>query len=118
MGRQGLPALGRALGVMQTSAMPLSALPLRALPTASVAPQRLLAAAADIRRGYSNEVTTGYPSDVTHVGNGGAGDVQKAWRNPTGEITYDESNHKRMPPGDPSRRAFTYFVLSGGRFVY
>ncbi|CAN1243907.1 Cytochrome b-c1 complex subunit Rieske-3, mitochondrial [Linum perenne] len=23
-----------------------------------------------------------------------------------------------MPPGDPSKRAFAYFVLSGGRFVY
>lgn len=30
---------------------------------------------------------------------------------------YDESNHTRFPPGDASKRAFTYFVLTGGRFV-
>ena len=26
--------------------------------------------------------------------------------------------HQRYPVGDPSKRAFTYFVLTGGRFVY
>lgn len=26
--------------------------------------------------------------------------------------------HDRFPVGDPSKRAFTYFVLTGGRFVY
>ncbi len=31
---------------------------------------------------------------------------------------YDESNHKQFAPGgDESKRAFTYFVLTGGRFV-
>ncbi|XP_047323113.1 cytochrome b-c1 complex subunit Rieske-4, mitochondrial-like [Impatiens glandulifera] len=41
-----------------------------------------------------------------------------AIQNPTSQITYDEHNHERYPPGDPSKKAFTYFVLSGGRFVY
>ncbi|CAN1839071.1 Cytochrome b-c1 complex subunit Rieske-2, mitochondrial [Linum perenne] len=41
-----------------------------------------------------------------------------ALKNPTPKIVYDEYNHERMPPGDPSKRAFAYFVLSGGRFVY
>ncbi|CAI9093090.1 OLC1v1028505C1 [Oldenlandia corymbosa var. corymbosa] len=41
-----------------------------------------------------------------------------AIKNPTAKITYDESNHERFPPGDPSKRAFAYFVLTGGRFVY
>ncbi|KAK1295517.1 hypothetical protein QJS10_CPA16g00815 [Acorus calamus] len=41
-----------------------------------------------------------------------------AIRNPTPIITYDEHNHERFAPGDPSKRAFAYFVLSGGRFVY
>ncbi len=33
-------------------------------------------------------------------------------------FSYDESNHQRFKAGDPSKRAFTYFVLTGGRFVY
>ena len=41
-----------------------------------------------------------------------------ALKNPTSKIVYDEHNHERYPPGDPSKRAFAYFVLSGGRFVY
>lgn len=41
-----------------------------------------------------------------------------AIKNPTSKITYDEHNHERYPPGDPSKRAFAYFVLTGGRFVY
>ncbi|KAJ8759385.1 hypothetical protein K2173_006905 [Erythroxylum novogranatense] len=41
-----------------------------------------------------------------------------AVKNPTSKITYDEYNHERLPPGDPSKRAFAYFVLTGGRFVY
>eukprot|EP00271_Cylindrocystis_brebissonii_P010669 TRINITY_DN26959_c0_g1_i1.p1 TRINITY_DN26959_c0_g1~~TRINITY_DN26959_c0_g1_i1.p1 ORF type:complete len:283 (-),score=47.53 TRINITY_DN26959_c0_g1_i1:1025-1873(-) len=41
-----------------------------------------------------------------------------AWKNPSNRITYDEHNHERFPVGDPSKRAFTYLVLTGGRFVY
>lgn len=41
-----------------------------------------------------------------------------AVKNPTSKIVYDEYNHARHPPGDPSKRAFAYFVLTGGRFVY
>ncbi|EIE26587.1 ubiquinol-cytochrome c r [Coccomyxa subellipsoidea C-169] len=41
-----------------------------------------------------------------------------ALKNPTAEIMYDESSHERFPLGDPSKRAFTYFVLTGGRFIY
>ena len=40
------------------------------------------------------------------------------FKNPTSKIEYDESNHERFTPWDPSKRAFTYFVLTGGRFVY
>lgn len=40
----------------------------------------------------------------------------RQWR--TSKIVYDEHNHERFPPGDPSKRAFAYFVLTGGRFVY
>lgn len=32
--------------------------------------------------------------------------------------SYDEHVHDRFPVGDPSKRAFTYFVLTGGRFIY
>ena len=31
---------------------------------------------------------------------------------------YYEGSHERFLPGDPSKRAFTYFVLTGGRFIY
>nr|UER43493.1 ubiquinol-cytochrome C reductase iron-sulfur subunit [Viscum album] len=41
-----------------------------------------------------------------------------AIKNPTEKIMYDEYNHPRYPPGDPSKRAFVYLVLTGGRFVY
>ncbi|BAU01741.1 hypothetical protein VIGAN_11103800 [Vigna angularis var. angularis] len=41
-----------------------------------------------------------------------------AVKNPTSTIVYDEHNHERFPPGDPSKRAFAYFVLTGGRFAY
>ncbi|KAK2973834.1 hypothetical protein RJ640_011762 [Escallonia rubra] len=41
-----------------------------------------------------------------------------AVKNPSSKIVYDEHNHERYPPGDPSKRAFAYFVLTGGRFVY
>lgn len=41
-----------------------------------------------------------------------------AIKNPSSQIVYDEYNHERFPPGDPSKRAFAYFVLTGGRFIY
>jgi ubiquinol-cytochrome c reductase iron-sulfur subunit len=41
-----------------------------------------------------------------------------AVKNPSNQIVYDEYNHERYPPGDPTKRAFAYFVLTGGRFVY
>ncbi|KAJ4729560.1 Cytochrome b-c1 complex subunit Rieske, mitochondrial [Melia azedarach] len=66
-------------------------------------------------RGFSSEsltprnddsVVPGIPATVAAV------------KNPTSKIVYDEYNHERYPPGDPSKRAFAYFVLTGGRFVY
>ncbi|KAL8557423.1 hypothetical protein ACS0TY_004735 [Phlomoides rotata] len=44
--------------------------------------------------------------------------TKAAIKNPSSKIVYDEHNHERYPPGDPSKRAFAYFVLTGGRFVY
>ncbi|KAL5214027.1 hypothetical protein ABZP36_003179 [Zizania latifolia] len=41
-----------------------------------------------------------------------------ALKNPNSKVVYDEYNHERHAPGDPSKRAFAYFVLSGGRFIY
>ncbi|KAF0924920.1 hypothetical protein E2562_014995 [Oryza meyeriana var. granulata] len=41
-----------------------------------------------------------------------------ALKNPNPKVVYDEYNHERHAPGDPSKRAFAYFVLSGGRFIY
>eukprot|EP00250_Pteridium_aquilinum_P004528 c14728_g1_i1 orf=223-1020(+) len=41
-----------------------------------------------------------------------------ALKTPDSNIIYDEHVHKRYPPGDPSKQAFTYFVMTGGRFIY
>ncbi|KAL8134505.1 cytochrome b-c1 complex subunit Rieske-2, mitochondrial-like [Apium graveolens] len=41
-----------------------------------------------------------------------------AVKNPNSKIDYDISNHERFAPGDPSKRATAYLVLTGGRFVY
>lgn len=69
----------------------------------------------DLIRGFSSEalapghdlgVISDLPATVAAV------------KNPTSKIVYDEHNHERFPPGDPSKRAFAYFVLTGGRFVY
>uniref|UniRef100_A0A7S0RXJ2 Cytochrome b-c1 complex subunit Rieske, mitochondrial n=1 Tax=Pyramimonas obovata TaxID=1411642 RepID=A0A7S0RXJ2_9CHLO len=57
-------------------------------------------------RGYSTEVSHVMPPTVV------------ALKTPTGSIMYDESVHQRYQPGDPSKKAFTYFVLTGGRFIY
>lgn len=33
-------------------------------------------------------------------------------------FSYDTHSHDQFAPGDDSKRAFTYFVLTGGRFIY
>lgn len=63
----------------------------------------------------------GFASDA--LAEGSAGTIAlpptvAALKNPTGKIVYDEVVHERHPPGDPSKKAFTYLVLTGGRFVY
>jgi ubiquinol-cytochrome c reductase iron-sulfur subunit len=42
----------------------------------------------------------------------------QALKNISSEITYDEHTHERVAPGDPSKKAFAYLVLTGGRFIY
>ncbi|KAK9052292.1 hypothetical protein SSX86_028921 [Deinandra increscens subsp. villosa] len=64
-----------------------------------------------ISRGFaSNSITPNFEDKVPPT--------VAAITNPTSKIVYDEYNHERYPPGDPSKRAFAYFVLTGGRFVY
>jgi len=65
--------------------------------------------AAGSRRGFAADAVAVHrmPSDIT-----------SAVKNPTSEIYYDESVHQRYPVGDPTKRAFTYFVMTGGRFIY
>ncbi|KAL8160071.1 hypothetical protein V2J09_001608 [Rumex salicifolius] len=67
------------------------------------------------RRGFASE------SLVQRGEYGNLSDVPAtvaAIKNPSSKIVYDTYNHERYPPGDPSKRAFAYFVLTGGRFVY
>ncbi|XP_010556084.1 PREDICTED: cytochrome b-c1 complex subunit Rieske-4, mitochondrial-like [Tarenaya hassleriana] len=66
-------------------------------------------------RGFSSQAISqgqevGFISDIPAT--------VEAVKTPNSKIVYDEHNHERYPPGDPSKRAFAYFVLSGGRFVY
>jgi len=63
----------------------------------------------NVREITTSEVVTGTSTTTA---------VEQTVKNPTPEISYDESNHERFTPGDPSKRAFTYFVLTGGRFIY
>lgn len=64
-------------------------------------------------RCFSTEVSTAIPAFPP-----GPLATSEALKSPTAAISYDDSNHDRFPPGDPSRRAFTYFVLTGSRFIY
>ncbi|XP_073525545.1 uncharacterized protein [Phyllobates terribilis] len=64
------------------------------------------------RRGFGSESV---------IGKGEYGDIPAtvaAIKNPSSKIVYESYNHERYPAGDPSKRAFAYFVLTGGRFVY
>jgi len=56
-------------------------------------------------------------TDIT-VNSANSGAITAALKTPTADIKYDESNHSVDKPGDPSKRAFTYMVLTGGRVIY
>lgn len=67
---------------------------------------------------FAADAVTSAEGSVT-VGNiDGLTPTVHAIKNPTPNIEYDSSNHDRFAPGDTSKRAFTYFVLTGGRFIY
>ncbi|XP_065852796.1 cytochrome b-c1 complex subunit Rieske-4, mitochondrial-like [Euphorbia lathyris] len=75
------------------------------------------------RFSFSHDLIRGFSSEALQPGHdlGMVTDLPAtvaAVKNPTSKIVYDEYNHERFPPGDPSKRAFAYFVLTGGRFVY
>ena len=65
----------------------------------------------------SDAITTGPGSNIAPTPSGLSPTVH-AIKNPTPNIGYDDSNHDRFAPGDASKRAFTYAVLTGGRFIY
>lgn len=39
-------------------------------------------------------------------------------KTPAHDVAYDTSNHTIVKTGDPDKRAFTYFVMTGGRMIY
>ena len=55
---------------------------------------------------------------VTHAHDTGVSPTSFALKHPTERISYDESGGHERLAGDPSKRAFTYLVLTGGRFIY
>ncbi|KAG9150648.1 hypothetical protein Leryth_008121 [Lithospermum erythrorhizon] len=67
-------------------------------------------------RGFSSGSVT--PTDNKAGPIPGTPATVAAIKNPTSKIVYEHYNHERYPPGDPSKKAFAYFVLTGGRFVY
>jgi ubiquinol-cytochrome c reductase iron-sulfur subunit len=73
----------------------------------------------DFSRSFASDVVTGNSQGSVTLGNiDGLTPTVHAIKNPTPNIEYDSSNHDRFPPGDTSKRAFTYMVLTGGRFIY
>lgn len=66
-------------------------------------------------RGFSRGFATDHLEPARTEGHGG---TLAAIKNPSNVIHYDDTNHERYPPGDPSKKAFTYLVLTGGRFIY
>ena len=98
--------LGRRVGVTLESQESSIA------PVSQQSPQLVnipFAARAQTRRSYGELAS--YPPTVPV-------NVDAALKNPSNIIDYDDSNHERFPPGDHNKRAFTYFVLTGGRFIY
>lgn len=85
-----------------------------AKPSAAVFPGRMMGfSASAMPRLFSMEVSkigetpSGLPPTV------------HALKYPSAEISYDEKMHNRFEPGgDSDKRAFTYMVLTGGRFIY
>ena len=71
---------------------------------------------------------TGYASDAAvstsgSNGNGSmvpvnSGAILNALKTPNSEPNYAQENHRVDKIGDPDKRAFTYFVLTGGRMIY
>jgi ubiquinol-cytochrome c reductase iron-sulfur subunit len=66
----------------------------------------------------SDVVTTDLGNGVTVGTIDGVPATVHAIKNPTPNIVYDTSNHQPFAAGDSNKRAFTYFVLTGGRFIY
>lgn len=70
---------------------------------------------------FSTSAVRGMSSEVNIIGETSSGlpPTVHALKYPTSEIQYDEKMHPRFAPGgDESKRAFTYMVLTGGRFIY
>ena len=47
-----------------------------------------------------------------------SGAILNALKTPNSEPNYAQENHRVDKIGDPDKRAFTYFVLTGGRMIY
>ncbi|KAK3244152.1 hsp70 nucleotide exchange factor fes1 [Cymbomonas tetramitiformis] len=60
-------------------------------------------------RGYSTALTKATEK---------AANFTMALKTPSGDISYDEAVNQRYAPGDVDKKAFNYFVLTGGRFIY
>jgi len=55
---------------------------------------------------------------VAHAAQAQVSPTDFALKHPTERISYDQSGGHDQLAGDPSKRAFTYLVLTGGRFIY
>mmetsp|Transcript_12264 Transcript_12264/g.31411 ORF Transcript_12264/g.31411 Transcript_12264/m.31411 type:complete len:283 (-) Transcript_12264:99-947(-) len=109
-----LPAGARCISSFASSVLPVS--PQRddqERPTASALGRHLMTGDTRALRGFATgvnligETSSGLPPTVHTL------------KYPSSEIQYDEKMHPRFAPGgDESKRAFTYMVLTGGRFIY
>ena len=64
-------------------------------------------------RARASRTTTGYATTAVN-----SGSIARAVKTPAHTIDYDVSNHTVARAGDPDKRAFTYFVMTGGRMIY
>mmetsp|Transcript_5053 Transcript_5053/g.15013 ORF Transcript_5053/g.15013 Transcript_5053/m.15013 type:complete len:280 (-) Transcript_5053:56-895(-) len=69
-------------------------------------------------RGYASDAVSTSGSSSGSLAPVNSGAILNALKTPNSEPNYAQENHRVDKIGDPDKRAFTYFVLTGGRMIY
>ena len=70
------------------------------------------------RTGYASDAVSTSGSSSGSLAPVNSGAILNALKTPNSEPNYAQENHRVDKIGDPDKRAFTYFVLTGGRMIY